>query len=168
MTTRSELDEVQSPHIDQLDTGQVAECLDDSIVLVIHNKGTTALMVPAVPHLSCPSTEFAGVGDLDNIGVRMKGLEEGHGLLGLGERLCSGSNDQGDLLDLLDAVTTGGDEQTKGRSGKGRDNSETALVLVHLDVPLAPSLGGCKDATSMAHVTDSSLDSMRCSSLDDR
>jgi len=98
----------------------------------------------------------------------MKGLEEGHGLLGLGERLCNRSNNQGDLLDLLDAVTMGEDKQRRGRSGKGRDNGEAALVLVHLDVPFAPSFGGCEHATSTAHVTNSSLDSMRCSSLNDR
>jgi len=55
VTTRSELEEVQSPHIDLLNTGQVAECLDNTIVLIIHNKGTTVLMVPTVPHLSFPS-----------------------------------------------------------------------------------------------------------------
>jgi len=114
MSSGGELEEVQSPDIDELNTGQVAEGLDDAVVLVVNNKGATALTMPAVPELSLSGTELAGVGDLDNIGIGIEGLEEGNSLLGLGEGLGSSVDDEGNLLDLLDAVTAG---ENKGREG---------------------------------------------------
>jgi len=157
VTTRGELEEVQAADVDELNTGKVAESLDDTLVLVVDNKRTTALAVAAVPELALASTELAGVGNLDDIGVGLEGLEEGDGLLGLGEGLDVGGDNEGNLLDLLDAVTTGEDEGGEGRGGKGRDNSEAALVLVNLDVPLAPGLGGSEHASTTAHVTEGSL-----------
>jgi len=157
MTTRRELQEVKSPHVNELDTGQVAERLDNTIILIVDNKGATALTMSAVPQLSFTSTEFAGVGDLDDIGIRVKGLEESNSLLGLCERFGGVLDHERDLLDLLDAVTTGKDERWESGSSKSRDNGEAALVLVNLDVPFAPGLGRSEHASSTAHVTEGSL-----------
>jgi hypothetical protein len=52
MSTRCELKEVESPHINQLNTRQVTECLDDAVVLIIHYQWATALAVAAVAHLA--------------------------------------------------------------------------------------------------------------------
>jgi hypothetical protein len=59
MTPRSELEEVQSPYVDELHTGQVAESFDNAVVFVVNNKGATALTMSAVPKLSFTSTELA-------------------------------------------------------------------------------------------------------------
>lgn len=158
MATRSELEKVQSADIDELNTGQVAECLDDTVVLVVDNERTTALAVSAVPEFSFTSTELAGVGDLDDISVGVEVLEESDGLLCLGVRLGGVVDDERNFLDLLDAVTTSKDEGRKGRGSKGRNNGETALVLVDLDVPFAPGLGRRKHASTTAHVTEGSLE----------
>ena len=69
MATWSELKEIQSPHVDELNAGQVAESLDNAIALVVDHKGTAALTMSAVPELSFASTEFTRVGDLDDVGV---------------------------------------------------------------------------------------------------
>jgi hypothetical protein len=42
MATRSELKEIQSPHVDKLDAGQVAESLDNAVILVVDYKRTAA------------------------------------------------------------------------------------------------------------------------------
>ena len=143
--------------VDELDTREVTERLDDAVVLVVNDEGTTALAVTAVPELALTGAELARVGNLNDVGVRLKGLEEGNSLLGLLERLGSGANNERNFLDLLNAVTTSENEGRESISGKGRDNGETALVLVHLDVPLAPDLGGGEHATTTAHVTEGSL-----------
>jgi hypothetical protein len=157
MSSRSELEKVQPPDVDELNTGQIAEGLDDTVVLIVNNKRATALTMPAVPELSLSSAQFTGVGDLDNIGVGVEGFEEGDGLLGLGERFSGSIDDERNFLDLLDAVTTGENEGREGGGGKGGDNGEAALVLVHLDVPFAPGLGGGEHASSTAHVTEGGL-----------
>ena len=157
MATRSELKEIQSPHVDELNARQVAESLDNAVVLVVDHKGAAALTMSAVPELSFSSTEFTRVGDLDDIGVRVEAFEESNGLLCLGERLGGVLNDERNFLDVLDAVATGKDQGGQGRGSEGRDNSETALVLVHLDVPFTPGLGGGEHTSTTAHVTEGSL-----------
>lgn len=157
VTTGGELQQVEGANVGELDTGDVAESLDDTVVLGVDNEGTAALAVTTVAHLTNTSTELAGVGDLDDISVGVDGLEESDGSLGLGQRLNTGSDNEGNLLDLLNSVTTGQDQRGEGRGSQGRGSSETLLVLVGLDVPLAPDLGGGEHATTTAHVTESGL-----------
>jgi hypothetical protein len=157
MTTRSELKEIQSPHVDELDAGQVAESLDNAVILVVDHKRTAALTMSAVPELSFASTEFTRIGDLDNVGVRVEALEKSDGLLCLGERLGGVLDDERNFLDLLDAVATGEDQRGQGGGSESRDNGKAALVLVHLDMPFAPGLGGCEHTSTTAHVTEGSL-----------
>jgi hypothetical protein len=87
----------------------------------------------------------------------MEALEESDGLLCLGKSLRGVLNNKRNFLDLLDAVATGKDQGRQGGGSEGGDNGEAALVLVHLDVPLAPGFGGCKHTTSTAHVTKGGL-----------
>ena len=157
VATGRELEKVEAADVDELNTGEVAERLDDALVLVVDDKRATALAVTAVPELARARAELAGVGHLDNVRVRLEALEESDSLLGLGERLSLAGDDEGDLLDLLDAVATGQDERRESGRSKGGDDSEAALVLVDLDVPLAPGLGGGEHATATAHVTEGSL-----------
>lgn len=158
VTTRSELKDIQPPHVNQLYTGQVAERLDDTEVLIVHDQGSTTLPVTAVTQFTLTGTQFPRVGDLSDVSVGLESLEESDSLLGLAELLDGGGDDEGDLFDLLDTVSTSEDESGEGRCGQGRDGGKSALLLVHLDVPFAPSLGGGEHATSTAHVTKGSLD----------
>lgn len=157
VSTGSELQQVEGADVGELNTGDVAESLDDTVVLGVDDEGTAALAVTTVTHLTNTSTELAGVGDLDDISVGVDGLEEGDGGLGLGQGLNTVSNNEGNLLDLLNSVTTGQDQGREGRGSQGRGSSETLLVLVGLDVPLAPDLGRGEHATTTAHVTESGL-----------
>lgn len=157
VTTRSELEEVEPPYIDELNTRNIAEGFDDTLILVVNNKRATALTVPAVPEFALSSTELARVGDLDDIRVSFEGLQESNSLLGLGERFGGARYNKRNFLDLFDAVATGEDEGRESGSGESGYNSEAALILIDLDVPLAPGFGGCEHASSTAHVTESSL-----------
>lgn len=157
MATRSELEEVQSPHVHQLNTRQVAERFHDPVVFVVHDEGPAALSVAAVAELALASAQFARVGDLDDVGVGVERLEERDGLLCLFERLGGSADDEGDFFDLLDAVATSKDERREGRSSESRNDGESALILVDLDVPFAPDLGGGEHASTTAHVTECGL-----------
>lgn len=167
VTTRCELQKVESPDVNNLDTRKVAECSNNTVVFVVDNERTTALTVPAVPHLSFTGTQFARIGDLDDVGVGVERLEESNSFLGFLERLDLVGDDQGNFLDLLNAVTTSKDERRESRCGKGRNNSKPALVLVHLDMPFAPGLGRSEHTTTAAHVTECSLSGTMSSSTSD-
>jgi len=113
--------------------------------------------VTPVPHLSLTGTDLSGVGNLDDVGVSLDRLEELDGDLGLGDGLGGVGNDEWDLLDLLDTVTTGEDKGRESRCGKSRGNGVSALTLVDLDVPLPPGLGRSEHPSTSAHVTESGL-----------
>jgi len=65
------------------------------------------LNVSSVSHLALTTTDVVGVLDLLDVREGVEGLEELDGSLGLDNTVESGLVDnQGDLRDLLDAVTT--------------------------------------------------------------
>jgi len=157
VSTRGELEQVELVNRAGLDTWDVLEGSDETLVLGVDDKGSSSLPVSPVPHLSFTGTDLSRVGDLGDVGVSGDGLQELDSGLGLGGRLDAGGDDKGDLLDLLDSVTTGEDKGWEGRSGDGRGNGVSLLVLVDLDVPLPPGLGGSEHSTTSAHVTESGL-----------
>jgi hypothetical protein len=157
VATRSKLEQVQPANIDDLNTRKIPESLDDAVVFVVHDERTTTLAIPATPDLSLAGPVFPRVRDLCDVGIGINRVEESHGFLGLGQRLDTGGNDKRDFLGPLNPVTAGEDEGRKGRGGQGRDNRESALSLVNLDMPLAPSFRGSEHTTTAAHVTESGL-----------
>lgn len=157
-----ELEEVQGRHGAGLDTGDVAESLDDAARALIgrveDNERATTLAVTAATELSLSSTGLARGGHLDDVLVSADSLEESDGSTCLGQVVESGrGDDEGKLGNIRDAVTTGLDEGDGGRSGQGRRGSKAALSLGDLNVPLAPGLGGRKHTTGAALVTEGSL-----------
>jgi hypothetical protein len=132
VTTWSELKEVEGLNGAGLDSRDVTEGLDETFVVVVDDERTTPLPVTPVPHLSLSGAELARVGDLDDVVVGLDGLEELYGGLGLGDGLGGVGDDERNLLDLLDPVSTGEDEGWESRGSEGRSDSVTLLVLVDL------------------------------------
>lgn len=157
VTTRGELEEVEGLNGAGLDTGDVLESPDDTLVLGVDDEGTPPLPVPPVPHLTLTGPDLPRVGNLGDVGVGSDSLEELDGSLGLVGGLDGRREDEGDLLDLLDPVASGEDKRGESRGSEGRSNGVSSLVLVHLDVPLPPGLGGSEHSTTSAHVTESGL-----------
>ena len=90
--------------LDGIDAWDVAESLDQALVLVVDDKGAALLEPPPVPQLALAGAGPLGLVDLVNVVVGLVPLQEDHGLLGLGESLDLVGHDQGNLGSLLDAV----------------------------------------------------------------
>jgi len=144
-------------HAASLDSGNVSESLDNTVVVVEDNKGTTALNIAAVASLALASAEVVGCLDLLNVSICTKGGEDLNGLLCLLGVLELVGNNEGNLRDVVDAVSASKDKGGDGRGSEGRGNSVAALVDIDLAVPLAPSLGGVEHTTTSAHVGEGSL-----------
>ena len=157
VTSGGEVEEVEGAHGGELNTGDVPEGPGDTLVLLVNNQGTTPLGEATVPELALTGPQLLGPLDLLDVTEGVDALEDGNSLLGLGNALSSIVDDQGDLSNLLDAVSAGHNEGGEGGGSQGRDDSEAALVLVDLAVPLAPGLGGGEHATLAAHVSESGL-----------
>lgn len=61
VATWSELEEIESPDVDEFDARQVAERLYDAVVFIVNDEGATALAVTTIAHLALTGTEPAGV-----------------------------------------------------------------------------------------------------------
>ena len=181
MATGGELEEVEGIDGGGLNTGDVAEALDEVLAVGlggVDDEGTATLAVAAATELALTGAELLGGLGLLDISTSTNGLEEGKGVGGLvGTGESSGVNDEGNLGDGGDLVTAGHQERSGSGGSKGRGSSETPrqmlaimvssscqsfgkhvlLALVDLDVPLAPDLGGGEHATGTAHVTESGL-----------
>jgi len=158
VATRSELEKVEAINVSKVDTRQVAEGLNDTVVVGKDDKRTTALDVTAAAKLASAGADLTRVLGFLDIFVGTETLKDSDGFLGLGDGFGSGNNKR-ELRDLLHLVTTGHDQRGQGRGGNGRHNSITLLVSVELAVPLAPGLGRGEHATAAAHVTKGGLSS---------
>jgi hypothetical protein len=158
VTSRSKLEQVQARDVGQLDARNVAESLDDGTLVLVDNQRTTTLDVASVSHLALTTTDVVGVLDLLDVLEGVNRLEELNGLLGLDDTVESGLVDnQGDLSDLFDAVTTSHNKRSQSRGSQSGANGVSALVLVGLSVPSSPNLGRGEHATTTAHVSESTL-----------
>jgi hypothetical protein len=182
VSTRCELEEVQGVDVAALNTGDVAEGLEELLAVlgrVVDDQGTATLDVATVPQLTLTGAELAGVLDLLDIGGGTDGGKEVDGLGSLLQGTVGeggAGDDEGNLRDGTNAVATGEDKGSAGRSSNGGNGGETPgrmlvflslisprlrfcvlLAKVDLLVPLAPDLGGCEHATGTAHVTEGGL-----------
>lgn len=132
MTSRSQLQQVQRLNGASLDSRNVPESLDDTLILVVNNEGSSPLGVPSVSHLSFTSSNLSGVGNLDNIVVSLDGLQQVNSGPGLGETFGIVGDDERNFLDFLDSVTSGEDQGRKSGSSQSRSDGVSSLVLVDL------------------------------------
>jgi hypothetical protein len=157
--TRSELEERERSDVGGLNTGDVSESLDKTLVLTVDDQRTLALSVAATSELTLTGTELLGSNDLGDITVSTNSLQDSNSLLGLLNRLDIVRDNEGNLGDGLDTVTSGKDKRSNRSGSNGRSSSVSLLVVVNLDVPLSPGLGRSEHTTATAHVTESSLTS---------
>lgn len=136
VSTRGKLEEVEGVDVAGLDTGDVAEGLEELLAVlggVVDDEGTTALDVAAVPQLTLTGAELAGVLDLLDIGGGTDGLEEVDGLGGLLQGTVGeggAGDDEGNLRDGTDTVATGEEKGSAGRGSDGRNGGETPAKLL--------------------------------------
>lgn len=159
VSTWGQLQQTKGGDVSSLDTWDVSEGLDQTVVLTVDNQWTTSLDVTSASELTLTSSELLGLDDLDNVGVSTNSLQDSNSLLGLGDLLNVRGDNQWDLWNLLNSVTSGQNERSNSRSSNSRGSSVSLLVLVHLNVPFSPGLGWSKHTTTTTHVTESSLTS---------
>ncbi len=153
VTSGSEGEEIELVDVGEGDTRQVAEGAANTVVLVVDDKGSLALDVAAVAELADSRADLARVLALLDVLVQAELLEEADGILGLLEGLDTIVNDDWDLRNVRNLVSTSLDEGWEGRSGDGAGGSVTLLVDVDLLVPSAPDLGWGEHASLAAHVS---------------
>jgi hypothetical protein len=110
VSTRSELEEVEVRNSAEGNTGEIADGERQRRLIKIHNQWAKLLAVASVSGFTLSGTELLGVLGLFDISVGTKGLKELDGITGLVDVGKRGiGDDEGNLLELIDAVTAGKD-----------------------------------------------------------
>lgn len=156
VTTWGKLEEVESVDIASVNTWQVAGGSSDIWVLVtVNNEWTLSHLEAVVSHLVETSTGSLGGTDSSEV------LSDANGFEGSEESLggvnVKGVNNEWELWDGVNVVTSGKDEWGNGGSSQSGGNSVSLLVGVDLSVPSSPDLEWGEHATLSAHVTESGL-----------
>jgi hypothetical protein len=139
VTTRGELEEVESGDGGGLDTSDVAESGDKLLAInlgVVDDKRATSLAVTAATELTLTGTELLGTLDLLNILTGTNGLQEtkSSGGLGNGSSLEDGGVDnEGNLGDGVDLVATGLEQGNGSGGSQSRDDGVSPSVLVSIE-----------------------------------
>ena len=142
LATGGELEEVRAVDVDDVETGNILGGLDDAVVLVVDDDGTTGGLVLLATDLVLAGADLAVLEDTLEVGLETEADAGGVDILGLGHLLEGVVDDEGELGDLLDAMAAGHDERGHGGGGQGGGDGVTALGHVDLAVPAAPDAGG--------------------------
>jgi hypothetical protein len=131
VSTRCELEEVKGVDVAALNTGDVAESLEELLAVlggVVDDEGAATLDVATVPQLTLTGAKLAGVLDLLDIGGGTDGGEKLDGLGGLLQGTVGeggAGDDERHLRDGTDTVATGEEKGSAGRSSNGGNGGET-------------------------------------------
>ena len=156
VATWGELEEVKLVDWEEGNARDVSHGLDDTVVVLVNDEGTSLLNSSSVSHLSSTGSESSGFLDSVDVVDGADLSEDGDGGLGLLESLGGGVDDEWELRDVVDNVTLGHGEGWDTGGGDGRDGGISSLGDVDTSVPVAPGLVGVEHSTASAHVSESS------------
>lgn len=156
VATWGELEEVKLVDWEEGNAGDVSHGLDDTVVVLVNNKGTSLLDSSSVSHLSSTGSESSSFFDSVDIIDGADLLEDGDGGLGLLESLGARVDHKRELRDVVDNVTFSHGEGWDTGGGDSRDGGISSLGDVDTSVPVSPGLVGVKHSTASAHVTECS------------
>lgn len=115
-----QMTDVETVDVKGADAWDVLEGSFEALRFVANNNKRTATeFVASVAVLSLSGSDLSGVDDSLNIFVGAEALQHGDGVLGLGDLANAVVDDEGELGNLQDAVTSGEDE---GGHGGGSDS----------------------------------------------
>jgi len=158
VTTRGELEEVESVDVASVNSGHVSSVLGDvGVVVVVDNEGSSSDGESGVSHLTLTVSHGLGSTDSGEIGsgtVRGEGLEHGTGGL---SRVDVGNH--GEFGDGVSSVSSGENEGSASGGSEASSDGVSLLVGVNLSVPFSPGSERGEHATLSAHVTEGSLSS---------
>lgn len=156
VTTWGELEEVHSVNVDGLNTGEVSSgSLDLGVVVTVNDEGTLSENVSGVSHLTLADSNLLGGSGSSQVVTETEVGEGGEESLGgLSVQVL---DNEGELWDVVDSVTSGEDEGSNSGGSESGSDGVSLLLEVDLSVPSSVGLEGSEHSTLSALVTEGSL-----------
>lgn len=156
VTTWGELEDVESVNVASVNTWEVSSRSSEfSVVVTVDDEWTlsegesgVSVLTLTVSHGLGSSNSVKIIGDTEVVQSR----EEGSGVWNV-----EGVNDEWELWNVLDLVTSGLDKWSNGGGGESGGNSMSSLSDVASSVPVSPDLEWSEHSSLSAHVTEGSL-----------
>jgi hypothetical protein len=156
VTTRGELEEVESGDVHEVNSGEVSSgSLNVEVLLSVDNEGTASEDVSGVSEFALAGSHLLGISGSLHVLGGTDALEDADE--GLGRVSVEGLNDERKLRHVGNSVTSGEDEGSHSGGSDGDSNGVSLLVDVDLSVPLSVGLQGSEHSTLAAHVTEGTL-----------
>ena len=160
VTTWGELSQVESVDIADFNAWDVSDGLEEgSVFVVVDEEWALSESVSSVSELTLSWSDGLGVDDSFNIIISTESLEERDDFLGLGNTFELIIDDQWEVWNVVDSVTSGKDEWSDSRSSQSRSDGVSLLLDVDLSVPSSPGLQWSEHSTFSAGVGESTLSS---------
>jgi len=159
VSTRGELEKVQTSDLAKIDTRDVAEGTSEAaLVVVVDHKRTTTLDVTTITPLALASTDATRGDHTLDVVVSADGLEALDGILGLLD-LSDGvmAENKRNLRDILDLVAASDHKSGDGRSSDRRDDGVATELQVDATVDATEGGLGRVHVTTASHVTEGGL-----------
>lgn len=165
MSSWGELEDVESRDVASINTWEISSgLLDVSGVITVDEKWTLSHDVSRVSIFSSSLSDLLGLSDLSKISSSTELGEGGQERLGVG---VLGLENERELWDGVDFVTSGHDERGASGSSKSRGNGMSSLSDIASLVPFSPDLERSEHSSLSAHVTESGLTSSGSSTTRD-
>lgn len=156
VTTWSKLDDVESSNVASVDTWEVSgSSLDISGGVAIDDEWSLSHDVLGVSVLSLSASQRSGVSDLGEVVTETEVSEGAQERLGVGG--VQGVNDEWELWNVLDVVTSGHYKRSNGRGSQSGGDGMSSLGEIDSSVPLSPDLEWSEHSGLSAHVTEGGL-----------
>ena len=153
-----ESEEVESVDVGDLNSGDVPDGLPEVFGTVAgDDEGSESGLVSPVPELALSGSQCLGGNDSFHIVVSAKSSQQLNGLLSLLDAANLVLQNQGNLRNILDSVTTGEHKSGHGGGGERRGQSVSPLLEIDFPVPSPPGLEWVGHTTLSGLVTEGTL-----------
>jgi len=156
MSSWSELEDVESMDIASVNTWQVSSgSLEFIISFVVDDKWSLSQDVSSVSEFTLTGSGVSGLSDLGEIISDTEGAEGGEE--GFSGTISEVVDDEWELWDVLNEMTSSHNKRGNGGSCEGSGNSMSSLGDINLSVPSSPDFKWGEHSSFSAHVTEGSL-----------
>jgi hypothetical protein len=156
MSSWSELEDVESMDVASVNTWQVSSgSLQFVVSFVVDDQWSLSQDVSGVSQFTLTSSGVSGFSNLGKIISDTEGAEGGE--KGFGGTVSEIVDDEWELWNVLDEVTSSHNKRGNGRCSEGSGNSMSSLGDIDLSVPSSPDFKWSEHSSFSAHVTEGSL-----------
>ena len=152
------MSDVESVDVEVVDSWDVSAGSGEGLAVVVtDDERSSSVLESSVSELALSASELLGESDSVEVLIDSESLHDGNGVLCSGDRVDGVAEDQRELWNVHDSVTSGKDQWGNCSGGDGGRQSVSPLLEVDLSVPSSPDSQRMGHSTVLTHVSVGTL-----------